>query len=117
MAELEIDMNVAYEFSAMTEAGAQLVALSGPGHVGLVNLGNSCYMNSVLQVGVQTAAPPTLPPCTLVCVGGRGSVGVGGGEWVLINVEKRGRLQSRPAHVFVLKGGCGCCMNSVLQVG
>lgn len=88
MAELEIDMNVAYEFSAMTEAGAQLVALSGPGHVGLVNLGNSCYMNSVLQVGVQTAAPPTLPPCTLVCVGGRGSVGVGGGR---VGIDKCGK--------------------------
>lgn len=40
-----------FEFDAITEAGSALVPLAGPGHVGLVNLGNSCYMNSVLQVG------------------------------------------------------------------
>ena len=45
-----------FEFDAITEAGAHLVPLSGPGHVGLINLGNSCYMNSCLQV------------CVYVCV-------------------------------------------------
>ncbi|KAI8465117.1 MAG: hypothetical protein J3K34DRAFT_473698, partial [Monoraphidium minutum] len=50
MAELQVDLNVRFEFDAITEAGAHLVPLSGPGHVGLVNLGNSCYMNSCLQV-------------------------------------------------------------------
>ncbi|GBF95360.1 ubiquitin carboxyl-terminal hydrolase [Raphidocelis subcapitata] len=50
MAELQVDLNMRFEFDAITEAGAHLVPLSGPGHVGLVNLGNSCYMNSCLQV-------------------------------------------------------------------
>lgn len=46
MAELEVEMNKSYDFSRITEAGAKLVPLRGPGFVGLKNLGNSCYMVS-----------------------------------------------------------------------
>lgn len=49
-AELEVELNATYAFDAITEKGAHLVPVSGPGLHGLQNLGNSCYINSVAQM-------------------------------------------------------------------
>ncbi|KAF5292902.1 hypothetical protein FQR65_LT11154 [Abscondita terminalis] len=51
MVELELELNQkSNEWIALQESSGQLKAVYGPGYTGMVNLGNSCYLNSVMQM-------------------------------------------------------------------
>ncbi|ORX60315.1 ubiquitin carboxyl-terminal hydrolase 14 [Hesseltinella vesiculosa] len=49
MTELQLEQNMKFDFSMTTEDGKHLEPKFGPGYTGIKNLGNSCYMASVLQ--------------------------------------------------------------------
>lgn len=51
MIELEIEQNQkTNEWSALCESGGHLKPVYGPGFTGMQNMGNSCYLNSIMQV-------------------------------------------------------------------
>ena len=49
LTELQIEQNLKWDFSMTTEDGTNLTRLFGGGFTGLRNLGNSCYLASILQ--------------------------------------------------------------------
>ncbi|KAF7587566.1 hypothetical protein BBP40_007031 [Aspergillus hancockii] len=47
--EMQVEHNLKWEFSMTSEDGHELAPVFGPGFTGLTNLGNSCYLSSVIQ--------------------------------------------------------------------
>lgn len=51
MVELELELNQKTgEWAALQESDGKLVPIYGPGYTGMTNMGNSCYLNSVMQM-------------------------------------------------------------------
>ncbi|KAJ5760070.1 hypothetical protein N7520_007226 [Penicillium odoratum] len=53
--EMQVEQNLQWEFSMTTEDGRELTPIFGPGFTGLANLGNSCYLSSIMQCIFSTA--------------------------------------------------------------
>lgn len=53
LAELQLEQNMAFDFSMSTEDGKQFSNVFGPGLTGMTNLGNSCYLASVISFNLQ----------------------------------------------------------------
>jgi ubiquitin carboxyl-terminal hydrolase 5/13 len=50
LAEMQLDLQYKYSFNMSSSTGEPLQPVFGPGLTGLQNLGNSCYVSSIIQV-------------------------------------------------------------------
>ena len=70
LAEMQLDLQYKYSFNMSSAEGVPLQAVFGPGLTGLVNLGNSCYVSSVIQVFCTLLPHLVSPACACWdCVG------------------------------------------------
>ena len=98
MGELNLEANLNLTLSKVLEEGKQLTPVFGPGLTGMENLGNSCYMNSVVQVlfslpefkehfypnaekYLAGAAGGNFPPTSYQCQTAKLAVGLYSGEY------------------------------------
>jgi len=58
LAEMQLDLQYKYSFNMSTSTGEPLQPVFGPGLTGLQNLGNSCYVSSIIQVPPSPTSPP-----------------------------------------------------------
>ncbi|KAJ5650032.1 uncharacterized protein N7484_003755 [Penicillium longicatenatum] len=54
--EMQVEHNLQWEFSMTTGDGRELTPVFGPGFTGLTNLGNSCYLSSIMQCIFSTSS-------------------------------------------------------------
>jgi len=47
--EMQVEQNLKWDFSMLTEDGRELKPIFGPGFTGLKNIGNTCYLASTVQ--------------------------------------------------------------------
>lgn len=47
--EMQLEQNIKWEFSMTTDDGKEMTPISGPGFTGMKNIGNSCYIASIMQ--------------------------------------------------------------------